>query len=114
MVDDLRLLLEAREAAQTGRGALLRKASGLTQGEVARAIGVEQSTLSRWESGVRRRPAGPEAMAWSRLLRDLAAYLGASSRLPEDVEGANHERDPAGKTGPLATTSAGQGPTRGS
>ena len=46
----------------------LRRSLGLNQGELAKALGVSQSTLSKWETGSRR----PDALAW-KLLRMLHA-----------------------------------------
>jgi DNA-binding transcriptional regulator YiaG len=47
----LRLLVEARVAAHTGVGAKIRVPARLSQGELARAAGVNPAMLSRWESG---------------------------------------------------------------
>jgi DNA-binding transcriptional regulator YiaG len=51
----LGLLAEARESV------------GLSQGDVARALGVNQSAVSRWEAG-KTRPRGPHALALLELL----------------------------------------------
>ena len=68
--NDLGLLIEAREAAKTGRAEQIRTAAGLSQAEVASALGVSAACISRWESGDRR-PRGPAAIAYGRLLQDL-------------------------------------------
>ena len=78
MDDDVLLILEARDAAQTGRARRLREAAGLAQTEVARSIGVTPSCVSRWEGGLRR-PAGAPAVRWTRLLHELASYLARPS-----------------------------------
>ena len=53
---------------------MLRNRSGLTQADVASAIGVERPTVSRWESGLRT-PRGRHADAYAELLRALAAEV---------------------------------------
>jgi DNA-binding XRE family transcriptional regulator len=68
----LRLLIEARSAARTGSGADVRCAAGLSQGELARAAGINPATVSRWESQ-ERQPTGPAAIRYARVLRLLAA-----------------------------------------
>jgi transcriptional regulator with XRE-family HTH domain len=70
MTGDLEALLSARNAAADGTGRRLREAAGLTQGELAGLIGMDQSQLSRWEAGLRR-PRGPAAIRWARALRVL-------------------------------------------
>jgi DNA-binding transcriptional regulator YiaG len=73
---NLSLLIEARDAAKSGRGERLRRAAGLSQGEVAAAIGVSYAAVSRWEQGSRR-PRGAPAIAWARLLRELANHVSS-------------------------------------
>lgn len=70
------LVVEAREASHSGRGATVRTAAGLSRGELARAIGVNQSSISRWESG-KRRPSGDAAIRYARMLRVLADRVAA-------------------------------------
>lgn len=69
-------LAEARKAARSGRGRAIREEACVSQAELARALGVSQATLSRWESGDRR-PRGEAAERYARLLRKLEAS-GAS------------------------------------
>ena len=54
---------------QTGRMEVNREAAGLTQSDVARAVGVNQSTVWRWEAG-ERRPRPRHAVAVLELLDD--------------------------------------------
>lgn len=68
---DLALLIEARDAAKSGRAERLRRAAGVSQAELAGAVGVDASTVSRWERG-RRLPRAPVAIAYARALRTLA------------------------------------------
>jgi DNA-binding transcriptional regulator YiaG len=67
---DIRLLIEAREAAKSGRAERVRVAAGLSQAEIAAAIGVTAPCVSRWEAGDRR-PRGAAAIAYARLLQEL-------------------------------------------
>ena len=93
---DLNLLIEARDAVSTGRGARLRRAALVSQTELASAVGVTASAISRWEGGSRL-PRTDEAAAYARELR----------RLERAVATRNDERL-AGQRG-VVTTSAGQG-----
>lgn len=67
----LALVIEAREAAGSGRGERIRRAAGVSQGEIAAVVGVTPACISRWEAGDRR-PRGPAAIAYARVLRELA------------------------------------------
>jgi transcriptional regulator with XRE-family HTH domain len=67
---DLLLLAEGRQLARSGRGARIRQLAGLSQVELARSIGVDASTLSRWEAGVRM-PRPAKAADYARALRVL-------------------------------------------
>ena len=55
---------------------LLRERAGLSQAEVAKAIGVRSATVSRWEAGLRT-PRGAH----------VAAYVVLLDRLAEEVFG---------------------------
>lgn len=68
---ELVLLSEVRQLAAAGAITEIREKAGLSQSEIARAIGVSQAALSRWESGARR-PRGKPAVALALLLRKLA------------------------------------------
>ncbi|MBT2611429.1 helix-turn-helix transcriptional regulator [Streptomyces sp. ISL-87] len=50
----------------------LRRAAGLTQEQVAEAIGVQPLAVLRWESGAVEPRNGPRRTAYSRLLHGLA------------------------------------------
>jgi transcriptional regulator with XRE-family HTH domain len=57
-MDEARALKRITRLARTGALAELREHLGLSQAVVARAVGVDQSAVSRWESGkARPRPA---------------------------------------------------------
>lgn len=64
-------IAEARELIRTGRAREIRQRSGLSRGEVARDLGVAQSTITRWEDGYRV-PRGEVAIRLGRLLRELS------------------------------------------
>lgn len=66
----LTLLTEARKAVRTGEAIELRLAAELSQGELARAVGVNAATVSRWEAGLRK-PSGEAALRYARGLRLL-------------------------------------------
>jgi len=69
-------LSRARSLAATGEGRRIREAARLSLTEVAAAIGVERSTLHRWEIGDRR-PRGDAAVRYVELLDDLREALPA-------------------------------------
>ncbi|WP_424224354.1 helix-turn-helix domain-containing protein [Brooklawnia sp.] len=52
---------------------MIRQHANLTRAEVARAVGVDPSTVSRWESG-ERRPRGAAAARYADLLRRLSLF----------------------------------------
>jgi DNA-binding transcriptional regulator YiaG len=74
---DLAMLLEAREAASSGRGMRVRIAAGISQGELAAAVGVTAACISRWEAGDRR-PRGEAAARYAQTLRELAERVIAA------------------------------------
>lgn len=63
-------LAEVRAAVASGEAELLRTAARLSIGEVARACGVDQSTVWRWERGLRK-PRGDAALLYGRLISEL-------------------------------------------
>ena len=67
---DLLRMSELRQALASGRAAELRQRFGLSQGEVAAAIGVTASCVSHWEAG-RRVPGTNSARRYARLLGAL-------------------------------------------
>ncbi len=74
MGGDIKLLIAAREASASGRGAQLRKAANLSQVEIGNACGVSAPCVCRWEDGTRR-PTGAAAVAYGRVLREIASAL---------------------------------------
>lgn len=72
---DLREITEARRLDPAAARAL-RIAAGVGLREMASAIGVVPSTLSRWERGLRR-PRSAAAVRWAEAVRNIAgAFRG--------------------------------------
>lgn len=64
-------IANARDHAASGAGRLIRLSAGISLREMARTIGVDASTLLRWERG-ERRPTGAAAGRWVDELTQLA------------------------------------------
>ncbi|MFI0941363.1 telomere-associated protein Tap [Streptomyces sp. NPDC021020] len=61
----------------------LREAAGLSQGQVAAALGTRRETVGSWEAGLRE-PRPPQRAAYARLLEGLAArFPAAPADIPE-------------------------------
>ncbi|WP_173266521.1 helix-turn-helix domain-containing protein [Streptomyces pacificus] len=71
-------LSRIRAAANSGEARRLREAAHLSIAEVARACGVDQSTVWRWERGTRR-PRGRQALAYGELIDSLRSAAESSS-----------------------------------
>jgi DNA-binding transcriptional regulator YiaG len=65
------LLAEAREKAASGEAETLRLGAGFSQVETAQVLGVDSTTVSRWERQLRR-PRGMAGVRYGRFLRRLA------------------------------------------
>lgn len=63
-------LADVRSALSSGEAERLRVAAQLSIGEVARSCGVDQSTIWRWERGVRK-PRGKAALVYGELIEAL-------------------------------------------
>ncbi|HVB53907.1 MAG TPA: helix-turn-helix transcriptional regulator [Candidatus Acidoferrales bacterium] len=70
--EELLLLALARRAQTVGR--TLRLQMGLSQAEVASAVGCDRAQIARWETGVTLRPRRDSALAYGAL---IAAWLAA-------------------------------------
>ncbi|WP_326597775.1 helix-turn-helix domain-containing protein [Streptomyces sp. NBC_01803] len=70
-------LAEIRAAVSNGEARRLRVAADLSIGEVARACGVDQSTVWRWEKGTRR-PCGHGALQYAKLIAELRRQILAT------------------------------------
>ncbi|MET9876541.1 helix-turn-helix transcriptional regulator [Actinacidiphila glaucinigra] len=67
-----------RAAVSSGEARRLREAAHLSIGEVARACGVDQSTVWRWERGTRQ-PRGEHALRYADLIETLSEQTKASA-----------------------------------
>ncbi|MDG4792085.1 helix-turn-helix transcriptional regulator [Micromonospora sp. WMMD1102] len=69
--DRIVLLADARKRVRDGKTARdIRVQAGVTMEDMAYALGVTQSTISRWEGGSRQ-PRGDAAIRWAQLLTEL-------------------------------------------
>lgn len=84
---DVAVLVWARAALRSGGAANLRVAAGLSQGEVAAAVGVTTSAVSKWEAG-QRIPRGEIAMRYARFLAELAPAIAFASRSAKELVAA--------------------------
>jgi DNA-binding transcriptional regulator YiaG len=82
------LLAEVRRLCTTGEARALREANDLALAELARDVGVSETTLSEWERG-RQRPTGVRAVRYLGLLRQLRTSAGPAWA-PPDVSEADH------------------------
>ena len=71
-VADAVTLATARSLVRSGVARQIRVAAGLSQAEVAAAIGGSVAAVSRWEAG-QRVPHGPAAIRYGELLQALVA-----------------------------------------
>lgn len=74
---DVLRLAAARTHAATGTGKAIRIQAGLSMAEVAKAVGVAEPTVWRWERGDHK-PRGAAAIRWAELLHDLKALATQS------------------------------------
>lgn len=63
-------LADVRAALSNGEAQRLREAADLSISEIAHACGVDQSTVWRWERGMRK-PRGEAALLYGQLIEDL-------------------------------------------
>ncbi len=77
---DLALLARARRLGQ-GAGREVRERAGLSVGELARIIGVDVATLSRWERG-RTRPRANSAQRWFEACKIIEGALDDAATPP--------------------------------
>lgn len=71
-LDDLLLIVESRRRGADGSARAIRLAAGAKLTEVAAVCGVDESAVSRWETG-KTRPRGEAALKYARLLVKLQA-----------------------------------------
>lgn len=68
--NELQRLARVRDQCASGEAKRLREDAGLSLSEVASSVGVDTSSVWRWESALRR-PRGPAALRYERLLQLL-------------------------------------------
>jgi DNA-binding transcriptional regulator YiaG len=70
--EDIRLrdLARVRELAASGRARLIREQARLSLSDISNVVGVDKTSIFRWETG-KRRPTGQAAVRWLRLLEEL-------------------------------------------
>ncbi|MFK4037618.1 helix-turn-helix transcriptional regulator [Nonomuraea wenchangensis] len=78
-ITDLARLRRVRAAAASGRARELRQAAGLTQAEIAAAVGVAQPTVALWETG-QRVPRGAAALRYAKAVEALESLETAGHR----------------------------------
>ena len=69
-MDQLLLLISARRLARDGVGRSTREKADLSLREFAQMVGVDVSTLSRWERG-QSRPHLPGAARWAKACQEI-------------------------------------------
>jgi DNA-binding transcriptional regulator YiaG len=72
---EIELRLEVLDACRTGRARLIRERAGISQQDIATALGTDAAAVSGWENG-RRRPVGKRAVRYGQLLRLLEERVG--------------------------------------
>jgi len=74
--EDLARLAQVRKLIKSGQARRTREAAGISLAEMARAIGVDVSTLHRWETG-KRRPRSAAALRYAGALAALEEVTAA-------------------------------------
>ncbi|HCA84210.1 MAG TPA: transcriptional regulator, partial [Streptomyces sp.] len=87
----------------------LRKAHGLTQEQVAKALEVRRATIVNWESG-RTEPRPPQRQAYIRLLEKLSALYAAPSAAPSSPAAPPSSPRPVPQAVPPAPQADGSAP----
>lgn len=68
--DELEALRRVRRWARSGRARAIRTEAGVSQSELDRSVGVDQSLISLWERGLRV-PRGAAALRYAAALESL-------------------------------------------
>jgi DNA-binding transcriptional regulator YiaG len=71
-IEEVQELARVRRLLRSGQAQLIRREADVSQGDVARALGVAPATVSRWEAGTRI-PRGQIARNYGRLLEGLSS-----------------------------------------
>jgi transcriptional regulator with XRE-family HTH domain len=69
-MEQMKLLVTARQRARDGSARHIRRRAGLTLAQMADAVGVTESTMSRWENG-QRQPRSDALLRWAGILAEL-------------------------------------------
>jgi DNA-binding transcriptional regulator YiaG len=72
VIEEVQELARVRRLLRSGQAQLIRREADVSQGDVARALGVAPATVSRWEAGTRI-PRGQIARNYGRLLEGLSS-----------------------------------------
>ena len=78
-LEDVQRLVAARTHAASGSGRIIRKAAGLSIGEVAKHVGVSTPTIWKWEEGIHS-PRGDAGRRWADLLAELTGRKVSRAR----------------------------------
>jgi len=74
MTDDHTILIAAaRRHATSGSGKTIRETALLSRAEIAAVVGVDESTVWRWEQG-QQVPRGKRAVKWAQVLERIDGY----------------------------------------
>jgi len=75
MPSEVRLVTRGRLLAATGQGRELRVRAGIGLRELARLLGVDPATVTRWERGIHRPLRGHAAERYARALEEIEQEL---------------------------------------
>src|SRR5947209_8005249 len=97
-LDDLLRLVQQRRVLDPGIARLIRLRAGLSQAEVAGAVGVSRGALARYEAG-ERTPRGEQAARYAETLHRLMAALESTPPKVLDRDGRPGRAVAAGGAG---------------
>ncbi|HET6815294.1 MAG TPA: helix-turn-helix transcriptional regulator [Actinomycetota bacterium] len=78
-MDRLEAMLTIRRLQDTGQARRIRERAGVSVALLARAIGVQEATVWRWETG-RSRPREDAALRWLAALETMAGDAGTDDK----------------------------------
>lgn len=100
-VDALLGRVDRSDLPEPGERRRLRETAGLTQTDIAAALGTRRETVASWESG-RNEPRPPQRAAYARLLEGLAARFPAPGADPDPGPAVPETPAPAPAPAPVA------------
>lgn len=80
-------LFRAADAVRSGQARALRRAAGLSQADVAAAVGGSPAAICRWENGSRQ-PFGSAGRRYLRFVASLVRAAEAARRVDREREAA--------------------------